>query len=150
MKPSFSQILLGAAGAIVTDIGQRLQTNPYAAGQASVIGLLMVFVAQEADRAADTLSLEMVAMRAFFAEAAQAPLPDGMRRRLHTMAEAPPPPNFTVTALQEAAAPMKSLLIEVHAALEDRPDEWARPLEAKVWDILRLGADHRQLYLPVL
>ena len=110
----------------------------------------MVFVAQEADRAADTMSLEILEMRTLFAEAAQAPLPDGMRRRLRAMADAPPPPNLTVSALQEAASPMKALLIEVHAALEDRPDEWARPLEARVWDVLKMGADRRQLYLPVL
>lgn len=150
MTPSFSQILMGAAGAIVTDIGPHLQGKTYAIGQAQVIGLLMVLVAQEADRAADTLSLETVAMRALFAEAASAPLPDGLRQRLRAMAEAPPPENFTIRALEQLAHPMKALLIELHEALEDRPDEWARPLEAKVWDVLRMGADHRQLYMPGL
>jgi hypothetical protein len=150
MKPSFAQILMGAAGSIVSDIGPHLKNNSYAVGQASIIGLIMIFVAQEADRAADTLSLETVAMRALFAEAAEAPLSDDMRTRVRAMAESPPAPNFTVSALQDLAAPMKALLIELHAKLEELPDEWARHLQAKVWDILRMGADHRQLYLPVL
>ncbi|MGE0828099.1 MAG: hypothetical protein AB7O04_01960 [Hyphomonadaceae bacterium] len=152
MKPSFAQILMGAAGAVVRDIAPRLQDedDAFALGQAQIIGLLMVMAAQEADRAADTLSLETVAMRALFAEAAETPLPESFRRRLRAMAEAAPADNFTIAAQQAVAAPMKALLIELHEALEDRPDEWARPLEARVWDVLRLGADHRQIYLPVL
>ncbi|MGE3250849.1 MAG: hypothetical protein AB7J28_05125 [Hyphomonadaceae bacterium] len=150
MKPSFPQILMGAAGAMVQHVGPRLAGDNYALGQASIIGLIMVMVAQEADRAADTLSLETVAMRALFAEAAEAPLPAGLCQRLRAMAEAPHAESFTITALEATAAPMKELLIELHEALEDRPDEWARPLEAKVWDILKLGAYHRELYLPVL
>jgi len=148
MTPSFSQILMGAAGAVATQLGPQLKDNPYAIGQAQVIGLLMVLVAQEADRAADTLSLETVAMRALFAEASESPLPEGLRRRLRAMAESAPAENFTVRGLEAIAHPMKALLIELHEAVEDRPDEWARPLEAKVWDLLKMGADHRQLYMP--
>ena len=150
MKPSFAHILMGATGAMGTQVAPRLAGDLYAMGQASIVGLIMVLVAQEADRAADTLSLETVGMRALFAEAAEAPLPEGLRRRLAAMADAPHAANFTVTALEATATPMRELLIELHEALEDRPDEWARPLEAKVWDILKLGAYHRELYLPVL
>ncbi|MBL8548899.1 MAG: hypothetical protein JNJ73_02860 [Hyphomonadaceae bacterium] len=149
MKPSFASILMGGAGAIAADIAPRLD-DEYARGQAAIVGLLMTLVAQEADRAADTLSLESVAMRAIFAEAAKQQLPDQLRRRLLQMAEAPPAENFTVSALEELVMPMKALLIELHEALEDRADAWARPLEKKVWDVLCLGADHRSLYLPIL
>jgi hypothetical protein len=141
MRPSFANILMGGAGAIAADIAPRLEHDDYAMRQASIVGILMVLVAQEADRAADTLSLEAVAMRAIFAEAASHPLPDHFRQRLRAMAESPPPPKFTIAALEDIAAPMKALLIELHEALEDRPDAWARPLEAKVWDILKMGAD---------
>ncbi|NWG52278.1 MAG: hypothetical protein HXY28_01015 [Hydrogenophilaceae bacterium] len=148
MTPSFAQIMLGAAGAVAAQLGPRLKDDAFAIGQAQIIGLLMVLVAQEADRAADTLSLETVAMRALFAEASESPLPEGLRRRLRAMAESAPPENFTISGLEKIARPMKALLIELHEAVEDRPDEWARPLEAKCWDVLKLGADHRQLFMP--
>ena len=82
MKPSFAGILMGAAGAMASDIAPAIGEDAYAKEQAAIVGLLLVLVAQEADRAADTLSLESVAMRALFADAASHPLPDQLRRRL--------------------------------------------------------------------
>ncbi|MBI1250453.1 MAG: hypothetical protein GC189_03160 [Alphaproteobacteria bacterium] len=150
MRPSMAQILMGSAGAIGTQVAPHLTGNGYALGQASMAGLIMVLAAQEADRAADVLVRERNALRVFFGEASVSLLPEDLRARLHEAAHAPLGASFVVSALEEEIAPMKALLIETHAALEDETASWARDLEARVWAVLKEGADARQLFMPSL
>lgn len=147
MKPSISSMLSGAADALHTELIPFLRTNPAALGHASMIRLVVYAAAVEADREPDTLMTEIAAMRMLFESAAGTSLPDRLRARLRTAASVAPA-NFTLIELNEHSANMKSVLIDLHAAVEEISTPLARAIEAQVWDILRLGADRRQLVLP--
>ncbi len=150
MKPSMAQVLMGSASAMATQVAPHLLGNGYAIGQASMAGLIMVLAAQEAERAVDTLVRERDALKALFGEAARADVSEGLAARLHEAAHAPLAPNLQITLLEAEVAPLKALLIELHVALEEEDAPWARALEAQVWDVLKLGADARLLYLPTM
>ena len=112
-----------------------------------MIRLVVYSAAMESDREPDTLMTEIAGMRLLFETAAASPLPDQLRARLRAAASTAPA-NFTMSALSEHAATMKAMLIDLHVEVEDIQTPWARAIETQVWDILRLGADRRQLVLP--
>jgi hypothetical protein len=147
MKPSLSTMLSGAADALHTELIPFLRTNPAALGHASMIRLVVYSAATEADREPDTLMTEIAAMRMLFESATGMSLPDQLRARLRAAASAAPA-NFTLSAMNEHTAMMKAVLIDLHAEVEEISTPWARAIELQVWDILRLGADRRQLVLP--
>lgn len=149
MRPSVSQMLMGAAANLNRDIAPSIQPGSYAIGQAGTIGLLMVLMAQESDRAVDTLVNEQDAIRALFAEAARASVPDDLRLRL-AEAAARSRTSLRISDLEGETALLNELLIELHAWLETSKFDWAEALESRVWEILKLGADCRALYLPTL
>ncbi len=150
MKPSISQILMGGAGALNTDIAPHIKGDPYALGAAGIIGLLMILSAQESERAADTLVSEQEALRVLFADAAGVDLPAPLRAELARAASAPAAPSLRLADLESETAALKALLIRLHEALEASPFDWAEALEARIWEILKLGAACRALYLPTL
>lgn len=147
MKPTLKSILSGAADAVHTELIPFLRSNPTAIGHASMIRLVVYSAATEADREPDTLMTEIAAMRMLFDNAANAALPDQLRARLRAAASGAPE-NFTLSAMNDHTAMMKTVLIDLHAEVEEIPAAWARAIELQVWDILRLGADRRQLVLP--
>lgn len=145
MKPGFDRILLSAADAIAADLVPSLSHNPVAGAQASTLRLLVQAAAQSADREPDTLVSEIAAMRGLFEAAADTLLPGDLCERLREAADNATPTSYSVGALTGLCNSLKPMLIELHAELEDISAPWARALEAQVWDILRLGADRRQL-----
>lgn len=149
MKPSLSQMMVGAATFLTREMIPNVRGDSYAIASAGTIGMMLMLMAQEADRVAETLAAEIEALQALFADAAKAPLPAELKRRL-AEAAALPRRSLKVSALQEDAAALKALLIELHVTVEAERFDWAEALEKRIWEILTLSAQCRQVYLPTL
>jgi len=151
MKPSFAQVLMGVASTLVDDVAPHIGDDaPYAVGHIGTIGLILACAAQEADRAAETATLEQDALRALFAEAALAPLAPDLRARLRAAGADNRRPSLRVSDLEAQTAQLKLLLMELLETIETERFDWAERLESRIWDVLKSGAERRALYLPVL
>jgi len=148
MRPSTPQLLVGAAGTIRNALG-GMRGESYAMASMGTLGMLLILMSQEADRAAETLVSEQDAIRSLFADAAEHALPEPLRTRVSEAALGQRT-SLRVDVLQAETDGLKTLLTEVHAWLETSPFDWAEALEARIWEILRLGAAARALYLPTL
>jgi len=148
MRPSIPQLLVGAAGNI-RNVLANVRGESYALASMGTLGMLLILMSQEADRAAETLVSEQDAIRALFADAAAHALPEPLRAKV-AEAAAGQRTSIRVDVLERETAELKTLLIELHAWLETSPFDWAEALESRVWEILRLGAAARALYLPTL
>lgn len=147
--PRLTNVLMGAAATLSREVSSRLRDDPFAAGQTGAVGLLLILAAQEAGRTADTLITEQEALRAVFAEAALAPLPRPLRIRCGEASEGQAK-SFRLEDLEAERDELMTLLIELHEAVEGSAFDWAERLEGRIWEILKLGAACRALYLPTL
>ena len=82
MKPGIDQLLMALATTLAARILPQLETQSYATGDARIAALLSVLLAQEADRAADTLARENREMRMLFLTASRLDLIPALRVRL--------------------------------------------------------------------
>ena len=82
MKPGIDQLLMALATTLAARILPQLETQSYATGDARIAALLSVLLAQEADRAADTLARENREMRMLFLAASRLDLIPALRVRL--------------------------------------------------------------------
>ncbi|MES1198943.1 MAG: hypothetical protein ABUS48_03080 [Pseudomonadota bacterium] len=151
MRPTFGQLLLGAAATLGKDVAPHIEDNaPVAVGRLGTVGLILACMAQEADRAVETAVREQDALRALFLDAAAAPLPRDMQMRLKAAATNDARPSLKLSDLDAQNAKLKRLLMDLLVALEAEHFDWAIALEARVWTVLKSGAERRALYLPVL
>lgn len=149
MKPSLSQMMTGAATSLLREVIPNVGGDAYAISSAGTVGTLLMLMAQEADRMVDTLVIEMDAIQALFADAAELPLPAELKGQLAAAARLPRP-SLKVSALEEQASGLKSLLIVLHETVEASKFDWAAQLESRIWEILTLSAQCRVVYLPTL
>jgi len=146
MKPEVNEILPGLLGTVITDIAPHLPEG-YPQGSMSVIALLMLFSAQEFDRAAEVRSHENQAMRALFSDAArEIPDPD-LKRRLQKAANESDE-SLKVSALNASNCLLKDLMIELHTATELSDSDWARNTDELIWAMLAEFTAARKLDLP--
>lgn len=141
MRPSLAKYLAGATGTLARDVSPLLE-SAYARAQVGSLSMVLNFVSREADRAADTLVREQDAMRALFADAANAALSEELRNRLRDAA-AGQRASLKVSELERENAVLKTLFIELHEAVETSSDPAAAEIEGRVWKILNDGADAR-------
>lgn len=130
MIPAAPQMLLSLAGALGGRILPALDPDNYAAGDTRTIALMLVLLAQDADRAADRLVRENGEMRDILGD------------------EAVVPGDFRIAALQAEHDRLTALLIALHASVEDAEDEGSRSTERRIWAYLRTAAENRALVLP--
>jgi len=148
MKPEVSDILTGVLGAVLTDIAPHLPEG-YAQGSMSLIALLMIFAAQEYDRAAEVRANENRSLRALYADVAgSVPDPD-LRARLER-ASREADESLRVSALNAANAALKELLIELHVLAEESDAPWARSTDEMIWALLAEFTAARHLVMPVM
>jgi hypothetical protein len=148
MKPEVSDILTGVLGAVLTDIAPHLPEG-YAQGSMSLIALLMIFSAQEYDRAAEVRRAENDAMRALFADVAgSVPDPD-LRGRLER-ASRETDDSLRVSALNTSNAALKDLLIELHVLTEESDAPWGRSADEMIWALLAEFTAARHLDMPAM
>ena len=150
MKPSFSQLLLGAASTLTQDIAPQMKRAPAAQGQLGAIGLILACAAQEADRAVETALIEQDALRALFADAALQPLTESLRMRLQAASLDHARPSLKLSALETQTTHLNALLMDLLEQVETEQFDWAIALEKRIWGMLKANAERRALYLPVL
>jgi hypothetical protein len=146
MKPGIDHVMMLMAGTLADKVLPALPEGHYASGDVKMIALMQVLLAQEVDRAADNLLRENAAMRALFAEAANAPLP-AISNRLKAAA-ATEDANARLSTLEEGNAALKEVLIELHIIVEEESTDWARSLNRQILDFLKNSADARMLAMP--
>lgn len=149
MKPGINQMLASIVTTIATRIIPELSPDSYATGDARMAAVLALLIAQEADRAADTLVRENREMRMMFLAASRMELFPALRVRLAHDA-----------ALEEADLKLSTLsashdrhsetLIALHATVETIEEEWATALNREILQFLVRAAESRMLAMPAL
>lgn len=141
MRPEVDHTLRVLAGKLIMEVGPHV-AQEYGRSALEMIAMAMIAAAEEYDRAAEVRSQENRAMRAIFADGAR-DVPDaGLRSRLATAA-AEADDSLRVSALNETNDRLKRLLIELHACVEERPEEWAQHLDRAIWAELRASTQRR-------
>jgi hypothetical protein len=148
MKPALDHVLMSMAGTLGITVLTAMPEGDYASGDVKMIALMNVLLAQEVDRAADSLLRENAQLRALFAKAAAAPLGD-LCARLSEAAHSTDA-DARISTLEVGNAPLKSLLIELHILVETTPEDWARDINRKILAFLKVSADARMIAMPVM
>lgn len=135
------QMLMGLAGVLGTRVIPALDAENYAAGDAKSVALLLVLLAQDADRAADRLVSENAAMRGIFSDAtAAAPSLAARMADAVRSTEA----DMRISTLQASHDRLTELLIELHGLVEEADVE----INHRIWAYLGAAAEARALFLP--
>ena len=149
MKPGIDQLLTGLVTTIATRIIPELDPNSYALGDARMSAVLAMFIAQEADRAADTYVRENREMRVLFLAASHLDLMPALRVRLaHDAAlEETDLKLATLSALHDRHS---ETLIALHATVETIDAEWATSTNREICQFLLRAAESRLLVMPAM
>lgn len=149
MKPGIDQLLMTLATTLATRIAPELDAASYAAGDARISALLAILIAQEAERAADTLVRENREMRMLFHAASRMDVFPALRVRLAhdaAMEEA----DLKLSTLSAAHDRYTETLMALQAAIETVDEDWARSLNREIWQFLLHGAENRMLVMPAI
>ncbi len=146
MKPGVERVLAGVAARLRDDALPALGGG-FAGQQLERALPLLQGAIEEFDRAAARRVDEIRALRALFADAAPAVDDERLARALADAAREPPPQAdaLRVSALERTLAPLRALLIELHAWTEASASPDAARLNRAVWAALREGTARRRL-----
>jgi hypothetical protein len=145
MKPNIPDVLHGFTVTLLTEILPNLGAE-YSMGNTAVMSQSLAVIANEFERGAEIRFRENEEMRALFAEAAGVIDDKALAARL-SKAAAGRDASLLISALDETNGQLKTLLIELHAAVETSKAPWASALDAKIWDHIVLAAERRKLTL---
>lgn len=149
MKPGIDQLLMSVATTLATRILPELGPESYATGDARMSAALAVMVAQEADRAADTLVRENRAMRALFARSQALPLPPALLEDL-SVETGGSDEDLRISVLTPVHDRLSEKLIALHAAVEASEAPEARAIEREIWAFLLRGTEDRMVVMPAM
>lgn len=149
MKPGIDQLLMSVATALATRILPELGPDSYATGDARMSAALAVMIAQEADRAADTLVRENRAMRALFAQVQALPLPAALLSDLAAETGGADE-DLRISALTPVHDRLSKKLIALHATVEESEAPEARAVEREIWAFLLQGTEDRMVVMPAM
>jgi len=149
MKPGIDQLLVALATTLAARILPQLETQSYATGDARIAALLSVLLAQEADRAADTLARENREMRMLFLTASRLDLIPALRVRLAHDA-ATEEADLKLSTLSPAHDRYTETLMALQIAVETLEHDWARALNREIWQFLVASAERRMLVMPAM
>jgi hypothetical protein len=141
MKPVLSAVL-GALSARV--FGEMMPVLPagYRQSDALIVALLLAGAAEEHERAADVRHTTVEEFRAVFARASEA-LPAGPLRDAVSAAADTTPASLRISDLDACGDKLSAVLIELHAYVEERGEQWAREIERDIWATLRADSRRR-------
>ena len=145
MRPNIPNVLQGFTLTLMTEILPNLG-GEYSMGNAAVMGQSLAVIANEFERGAEIRFRENEEMRALFAEAAGLVEDKALSARL-AEAAAGRDASLLISALEKTNDALKTLLIELHAAVEVSKAPWAAAFDLKIWDHLLMAADRRKLVL---
>jgi len=148
MKPDVDQMLMSFLGPLITHVAPHLPEG-YPAGSMGTMTVLMIFAAQEYERAADARMGEIDAMKEVFAEAlahlAPGPLKDAAAQAARSI-----PGDLKISTLNQVNDQMRRVLIDLHSHVEETPELAGGALEQAIWSVYRRMAEGRALCLPQL
>lgn len=143
MKPDPRRFLEVAAVHLMTRTGPALGPG-YEGSTAQSLGVMLLAVGEELERAAARRVEENAALRALFAESAPVVDDPALAARLAEAARGGDP-DLAVPALEAANAALRGLLVALHAHVETREGPDARRVEDAIWRELRLSTERRRL-----
>lgn len=145
MKPEIPDVLRGFTVTLLTEILPNLGVE-YSMGNTAVMSQSLAVIANEFERGAEIRFRENEEMRALFAEAARVVDDKALAARL-TEAATGCDASLLISALDKMNGELKTLLIELQAAVETSNAPWASTLDAKIWDHIVMAAERRKLVL---
>ena len=145
MRPSLDRFLEVAAAHLMLKTAPALATA-YEQSSAMLLGVMLTAVREEHERAASRRAEENATLRALFADALEAVEEPALRARLEAASQGADA-SLLVSDLEQANVELRSLLIELHAHVEERPGEAARRVEAAIWRELVASTERRRLSL---
>ncbi len=144
MRPDSPRVLFGVAAALMMQIMPEVRT-PIAGQTVTLSAALLSMVAQEFDRAASRLVEENRAIRALLSDAHRVIADPSLRGRIEAEIADPIEHDFHVSALQAVNDRLRTLLIDVHVAVELAPGDAAANLNDRIWDELKESTRRRHL-----
>ena len=142
MKPEVDQILNLSAAQLMGSIAPLLPPG-YDVGSASLLGLMMMFSAQEYDRAADIRAAENADMRALFRDCADAVRDEALKAKLAHVA-ATRDASLRISALNAENTELRRVLIALQTYCEETG---LADVERRIWQVLKASAERRTLKL---
>ena len=155
MKPDVGRLLEVAVGHLMGEtvplLGRAYEHSAYEQANVGVLGMLLLAVRHEHERAAARRVEENRELRRMFARANAVVGAGGTSKRLAKRLAAAAKgedTDLTVSALEESNVALRGLLIELHAAVEEIDSAAARTLEEEIWR--ELAESTRRRALPML
>ena len=144
MKPTPELVLNQAFGKIAFEMGPALPAG-YGQGSAMLIGVQLLLVAQEFNRAAAVRATENAQMREFFASHGSK-VESALSAELRAAADSRDS-DLMVSTLEQANGTLKKLLIRLQEAAEQTPNH---ELQGRILAMLQSWAAARQVFLPAM
>lgn len=147
MRPAPEILLGGAAMTLAMKLAPLLADTPYAVGDAGTTAAALTLLAMDIDRRPETLANDNAAMRALFNAMAAHPLPAALASRVAEAAGLEDG-GIRASVLDVVNCKLATVLIDLHAHVEEVDADWARATESQILQILKVRADARYLDLP--
>jgi len=144
MTPDATKVLAALAGVLGTQVLSEVKT-PFAQQSVGLSATLLMLLAQDYDRAAAVLAEENLAVRALLGRTAAVLQDQGLRSRIATLDGRTPNADLRISALTRENGELRSLLVEVHAAVEELPGAEAEALNESIWQELRSSTARRHV-----
>lgn len=145
MKPDVDLTLQMIASSLITEIVPKL-SDDYTQRNSMLTAMLLQCAAEEWERAAARRVEENGALRRLFAEAAGEVREPELRARLEA-ASREEDESLRVSDLNRGNDRLRTLLIELHAHVEELDSDAARRIEQAIWQELRTSTERRALSL---
>jgi hypothetical protein len=145
MKPEPAHALERLMQALLGDLMPNVQPS-YRQASVMANAMMVGVMREEIDRAAARRVEENAALRALFADAT-AVVKDGALCERVAAAARSADASLLVPALDESNRTLRTLLIELHAHVEELPGDAARRVEAAIWRELAASTERRKLGL---
>jgi hypothetical protein len=143
MKPDVDVTLQLIAASLMTEVAPKI-SDDYTARNSMLTVMLLQCAAEEWDRAAARRVEENRTLRRLFAESAPEIGDSDLRGRLEA-ASGEEDESVRISDLNRSNDRLRTLLIELHAHVEEVETEAARRIEAAIWKELRVSCERRAL-----
>ena len=146
MKPEADTVLSQSAYRLLFEIAPSMPAG-YGQGTVSLIAVLNLMAAQEYERGAEIRAAENGDMRALFGETVDLVRDVVLREKLKEAALSHDT-SLRISDLNAENEKLRSLLIALHAHVEELDGEAARQAERVIWTVLKASAARRLVTLP--
>ncbi len=142
MKPDVDRLLEVASLQLIGKVSPALPTS-YERSSVAAMGAVLLAVREEFERGAQRRVVENRALRELFARAVSVVGEPTLAERLGAAAEGRDD-DLSIAALEAANSVLRSLLIELHARVEDLDTPAARELDEAIWSELVASTERRK------